>query len=258
MKKSFIVIFLLFSAVLLFGVKTTYAQEQDSLTQDIYAFDIPLPLKDTPEQILYRKGYIVSYNQEHKIPNWVAWHLTKEHTLGILKRPSNAWHEDTQVPKPRAVNNDYRNSGWTRGHLCPAGDCKWDSVVMYESFLFTNACPQHAKLNSGDWNEIEKACRTWAQKFGDIYIVSGPILFKQEHLTIGENNVTVPEAFFKVVVCLNGKPKGIGFICRNSEGNRTKDFYLNSISQIERITGITFFPNLPLEIKTDYSLSDWE
>ena len=37
----------------------------------------PAPLKNTPEQILYRKGYTVSYNKETKIPNWVAWELTR-------------------------------------------------------------------------------------------------------------------------------------------------------------------------------------
>ena len=55
----------------------------------------------------------------------------------------------------------------------------------------------------------------------------------------------MPEAFFKVVLCLNGKPKGIGFICRNTDGNHPKDSYVNSIDQVERITGIDFFPNLP-------------
>ena len=44
-------------------------------------------------------------------------------------------------------------------------------------------------------------------------------------------------------------PKGIGFICRNTDGNRTKDFYVNSIRQVERITGYKFFPNLNDSIK---------
>ena len=66
------------------------------------------------------------------------------------------------------------------------------------------------------------SCRRWAEKYGDIYIVCGPILFSQEHETIGPNKIVVPEAFFKVVLCLNGKPKGIGFICRNTDGDRRK------------------------------------
>ena len=115
---------------------------------------------------------------------------------------------------------------------------------MYESFLLTNVCPQHANLNSGVWNQIEISCRQWAAKYGDLYIVCGPIYFNQEHDTIGYNRVVVPEAFFKVVLCLNDKPKGIGFICRNTDGNKKKDLYVHSINQIERITGYTFFPHL--------------
>jgi endonuclease G len=223
---------------------------------------LPSSLDGTPEQILHKQNYGISYNKETKIPNWVAWHLTAEHTDGDVKRPNNAWHEDTLVSPPRATNNDYRNSGFSRGHLCPAGDNKWDKNAMYETFLFTNCCPQNPKLNSGDWNEIEILCRRWAQKFGSVYIVCGPVLFNQEHQTIGENNVVVPEAFFKVVACLDGNPKGISFICRNREGNRPKDFYINTIHETERITGITFFPNLTEDIantvKNSANLDDWK
>ena len=119
---------------------------------------------------------------------------------------------------------------------------------MYETFLFTNCCPQNANLNSGAWNQIEMACRRWAKKYGEVYIVCGPILFRQQHETIGPNHVVVPEAFFKVIVCLNGTPRGIGYICRNTDGERTKDSYVNTIEQIERITGISFFPNLSPEV----------
>lgn len=223
---------------------------------------LPLPLKNTPEQILYRKAYTVSYNKETKIPNWVAWHLTAEHTTGPNRRPGSAWHEDMDVPLPRANTFDYRESGWSRGHMCPAGDNKWDADAMYESFLMTNCCPQNRNLNSGDWNQIEMSCRRWAEKYGDIYIVCGPILFRQEHETIGINKIVVPEAFFKVVLCLNGKPKGIGFICRNTDGGRSKDFYVNSISQVERITGMTFFPNIPQanveSVKSKADLKEWD
>lgn len=230
------------------------------ITNEVYTY-IPLPLKNKSEQILFRKGYIVSYNKDWKIPNWVVWHLTKEHTLGVNSRSGNAWHEDIDVPYPRATILDYKGSGWSRGHMCPAGDNKWDSEAMYESFLFTNCCPQNANLNSGDWNQIEMICRRWAEKFGDIYIVCGPILFNQKHETIGSNKVVVPEAFFKVVLCMNGKPKGIGFIRRNTYTSKRSDFYVNSIKEIERITGITFFPLLPGDVseavKSKANLNDW-
>ena len=250
-------------AIVVFGIIITLgiqgaAKQQVSESR----IEIPLPLQNASEQILYRKGYTVSYNKENKIPNWVAWHLTAEHATGPYRRPGNAWHEDLQVPAPRATLADYKDCGWTRGHMCPAGDNKWDDVAMYDTFLFTNCCPQNGNLNSGDWNQIEMSCRRWAQKHGDIYIVCGPILFRQKHETIGPNKIVVPEAFFKVVLCLNGKPKGIGFIRRNTETTRRKDLYVNSIREVERITGMTFFPTLPKEIaesvKSQANLRDWD
>ena len=241
-----------------FGSKCVAQQ----LAENAVGIEIPLPLNDRSEQIFYRKGYTISYNKDFKIPNWVAWHLTANHTSGPISRPGNAWHEDIEVPEPRALPSDYKGSRWSRGHMCPAGDNKWDSDAMYESFLLTNCCPQNANLNSGDWNQIEMACRRWADKYGDIYIVCGPILYNKEHETIGSNKVVVPEAFFKVVLCLNGTPKGIGFIRKNTDTTKRNDLYINTIKEVERITGITFFPHLPSEVseavKSKADLKDWD
>lgn len=207
--------------------------------------DIPTPLNDRSEQLLIRKAYVASYNSDTRQPNWVAWKLTAEHTDGTVKRPGTAWHDDPEVPEPRARHSDYRGSGWDRGHMCPAGDNRWDSTAMYESFLLTNACPQDQSLNSGMWNQIEQSCRQWAKSYGTIYIVCGPIFTRQQHDTIGKCRIPVPEAFFKVVADLGSNPpKGIAFICRNNGGGDKKDQYTNTINEVERITGIHFFPNL--------------
>ena len=72
-----------------------------------------------------------------------------------------------------------------------------------------------------------------------------------EHETIGNNDVYVPEAFFKVVLCLNGKPKGMGIVVKNNSGTKKRDLYYNSIDQVERITGMDFFPILPDEIENE-------
>lgn len=209
---------------------------------------MPAALKDRPEMILKRKSYVVSYNKETLQPNWVAWHLTAAHADGPTER-SNGFREDKEVPEPRATLEDYKKSGWSRGHMCPAGDNKWDEQAMKETFLLTNICPQNSKLNSGLWNSLEMDCRQWAKEYGDIYIVCGPVFTKKEHETIGKNKVVVPEAFFKVVLCMNGKPKAFGVIVKNTEGNKKKDLYYNSVNQVERITGIDFFTALPDDIE---------
>ena len=212
---------------------------------------LPAPLKSTPEKILVRRGYTVSYNLEHNLPNWVAWELTPEKLVERESR-TDKFLPDPDLPADKAVTtDDYKRSGWDRGHMCPAADNRWHWRAMQESFFMTNICPQLHNLNLGDWKELEDACRDWAQKEGKIYIVCGPILYRQKHQTIGhEHRITVPEAFFKVVLCPSSTPpRAIGFIYKNTAGNHPLDSYVNSVDQVERITGIDFFPALPDEVE---------
>ena len=211
--------------------------------------EVPGKLNDRPEQILKRVAYTASYNSDLRIPNWVAWQLTGAHAEGKNKRAGVKFQEDMDVPLPRAVDFDYVRSGYDRGHLCPSADNRWDATAQEQSFLLTNVCPQDHNLNVGDWHELENLCRKWAKTYGSIYIVAGPVLLKGKHKTIGKNKVTVPEAFFKVVLCMEGEPKAIGFIYRNESGNRPKSYYVNTIDDVERITGIDFFPALPDDVE---------
>jgi len=248
-------------------VSQNVATEADSATAvDASVLDslcVVVTPDSLPSVLLQRVGYTVSYNPAMRIPNWVAWHLTDSHTGGKVKRSGITFHADEDVPEPRVDTYDYMRSGFDRGHMCPAGDNRWSQLAMEQSFLMTNVCPQNPALNSGLWNTIEVQCREWAKRYGDVYIVCGPIYFNQKHKTIGKNKVQVPEAFFKVVLCMDGEPKAIGFICRNvsAKGHKKTD-YVNSVDEVERITGINFFPKLPDDIEqrveryADYS--EWK
>lgn len=242
-----------------YGTSEGTPKTSDSYSQK--GLEIPAPLTGVKEQVLTRTAYTVSYNNDTRLPNWVAWHLTSEHTSGPYSREGKQFEEDTQAKGPRADNWDYYNSGYDRGHMCPAADNKWSDRAMTESFLYTNACPQVHSLNAGDWQEMETQCRKWAQRYGDIYIVCGPILYNTSHKTIGSNKVVVPEAFFKVVLCTNGEPKAIGFIYKNNDSNRPMGDYVNTVDEVERITGIDFFPSLPDDIENKIeatcSLANW-
>lgn len=236
-------------------------------------YEIPAPLKDRPEQILHRKGYTTSYNSETRNPNWVAWHLTKDHTYGSYQRSQEVFAEDEAVRSPRATDNDYYNSRYDRGHMCPAGDNKWDRQAMTESFLFTNVCPQNHGLNKYEWNDLEILCRDWARQYGAIDIVCGPLYSSKgerfrvgdsapsQQKTIGRNKVWVPDAFFKVVLCRKGTPKAIGFVYRNEGVKQTQAEALRSVDEIEALTGIDFFPALDdaieNRIEAKASLVDW-
>ena len=239
----------------------------------VVMYEMPAPLKDRPEQILKRKGYTVSYNSETKNPNWVAWHLTKSHTYGSFQRREEVFSEDESVKAPRATNNDYYNSRYDRGHMCPAGDNKWDKEAMTQSFLFTNICPQNHGLNKYEWNDLEIQCRDWAREYGAVDIVCGPLYSSKggrykvgsshepQQKTIGRNKVWVPDAFFKVVLCRQGRPKAIGFVYRNEGVKQLKTEAVRTVDEVEALTGIDFFPALDDDmenrIEASANLSDW-
>ena len=220
-------------------------------------------IADTEGEImLVRVGYTTSYNPKTKQPNWVGWRLTADHVDGEFLRKGIKFHEDEDVPEPRAKDEDYRGSGYDRGHMCPSGDNKWSQQAQEQSFLFTNICPQNHGLNAGDWNEMEQQCRKWAVEEGELYIVSGPIFYgSARHKSIGKNKIPVPEAFFKVVLSMKGTPKAIGFIYKNQAGNRPKGDYVNTVDEVERITGIDFFPSLPDDVENNVeakaNIDDW-
>ena len=249
------------------------AEGQGQKAKTIVMYEQPAPLRDRQEQILHRRGYTVSYNSETKNPNWVAWHLTKSHTYGSFQRNHEVFAEDTDVKVPRATDRDYYNSRYDRGHMCPAGDNKWDGQAMTESFLFTNVCPQNHGLNKYEWNDLEILCRDWAREYGAVDIVCGPIYSsgaerfsvgksgQGTQKTIGRNKVWVPDAFFKVVLCRKGKPKAIGFIYRNEGVKQLMTEAVHSVDEIEAMTGIDFFPALDDEtedrVEASASLSAW-
>ena len=254
--------------------ESSEAQADRQRAKTVMMYEMPAPLKDRPEQILRRKGYTVSYNSETRNPNWVAWHLTKSHTYGSFQRHQEVFTEDTDVKAPRATDSDYYNSRYDRGHMCPAGDNKWDKQAMMESFLFTNVCPQNHGLNKYEWNHLEIVCRDWAKTYGAVDIVCGPIYSSKAdryrvgkssqnaQKTIGRNKVWVPDAFFKVVLCRQGRPKAIGFIYRNEGVKQLVEEAVCTVDKVEELTGIDFFPALDdkieREVESDVSLSDWD
>ena len=219
-------------------------QQQKTDKKRPKGMEIPAEIKGRPEQLLLRDGYITSYNKDWKIANWVAWRLTKAHTYGDNLRDDMEFHEDTEVPYPRATDDDYYTSKYDRGHLCPSGDNKWDRRAQIQSFLFTNVCPQNHGLNKGDWNDLEMQCRDWARKYGEIYIVTGPVFENGVRNTIGNNKVAVPDALFKVVLCTKTYTRAIGFIVPNEGKHHDLKDYVVPVDEIEKKTGIDFFPNL--------------
>ncbi|MBO4498664.1 MAG: DNA/RNA non-specific endonuclease [Bacteroidaceae bacterium] len=201
--------------------------------------------------------YTVSFDVEHRIPRWVAYELTAEESRGNVQRNDKRFRRDGNVNYTQADDSDYRGSGWTRGHMAPAGDFKWSDEGMWETFYYTNCCPQSEILNNGDWEYLESKVRELARRYGRVWVVTGPIIGKNINGTIGKG-VVVPDGFFKAVLINDeGNYKAIAFTMDNDDlRHYLKDCTL-SINDLEEQSGIDFFPNLSDDIEEKVeSMSD--
>lgn len=206
--------------------------------------EIPLSLTKQKEQVIHHTGYTVSYNSDWRLPNWVGYELTRQEVQGTAKR-SNRFTTDPLVDGPMATNQDYTRSGYDKGHMAPAADMKWGNTVMKESFYFSNICPQHPELNRRRWKDLEDKIRDWSVADSAIVIICGPIVNKAPQ-TIGKNQVTIPQHFFKVILSpYSSSPKAIGFIFSNKRSVAPLQDYVVSVDSIENLTGLDFFASLP-------------
>lgn len=200
--------------------------------------------------IIEHEGYVVCYNDRLLIPDWVAWELTSDESYGRFPR-SQGFAADPEWRGMQADDSDYRGSGWTRGHMAPAGDMKWSEQSMRESFYLTNVCPQNAGLNDGSWKWVEEKCRDLARRYEKVWICCGPIV-NDGCKTVGSSGVAVPDAFFKVVLMETDEGyEGIGFVFRNSNERQMAEDCCMSVDEVERITGLDFFPALKDDVEDE-------
>ncbi|PHN08411.1 DNA/RNA non-specific endonuclease [Flavilitoribacter nigricans] len=221
-------------------------------------------LPSSTGQVIEYRDYVISYNEDHEQAEWVAYILTRENLEKPWNKRSDNFMPDSRVKTGSATPNDYRGSGYDRGHLVPAADMAYDAAAMEETFLMSNISPQSRNFNKGIWRELEELTRDWAKKFDELYVVTGPVLSQEPKGYIGENEVSVPTAYFKVLLDLaEPEQKGIGFIIPNQVSFEPLYDFVASIDQVEELTGIDFYPDLmPKELEQqlegNYNLDLWQ
>lgn len=223
---------------------------------------LELPEIESKDIIVEYMGFTVSYDAVNRIPEWVAYELTDEETTGAAEREGMRFDPDPDLEIRQAEFKDYSHSGWTRGHMAPAADFKWDHDAMAETFYMTNICPQNEENNKDSWNNLEIKVREWAKEYGKVYVVSGPIIGDNINGKIGRNKVTVPDAFFKAVLREDGNGwKSAAYIMENSAISQSLNDCIVSVNELEEITGLDFFHLLPDEveetIESERKYKDW-
>lgn len=205
-------------------------------------------------------GFTISFNKDNKTPNYVAWELLGEETSGDQQRTDNFW-TDVEI-EGCPTTKDYTRSGYDRGHMCPAADQKWSAQAMSDCFVMANICPQVHDLNAGAWNTLENKERQWAKRDSALMIIAGPLYDTSDTKTIGNANVRVPGAFFKVLLApYVDQPRGIAFVYPNMSSPGNMQDYAMSIDELEKILNYDFFPALPDDIENKvesvFSFKEW-
>lgn len=246
------------------GADNTSVSEVAAAGNAPQGLEIPKDMKKRAGQLLRHTGYTVSYSAAWGEPYWSAWVLTAGRTQGTTKRDNYGFAPDPLLPESEAVvTQDYSGSGYDRGHMCPAGDNKWNARAMEECFYLTNICPQVPNLNRGDWKELEDACRDWARAGYTLYIACGPLFTSASPKRIGkQHKIAVPDGFFKVILRRKGnRQQALGFLYKNGKQNMPMSAHATSVDEVESLTGFDFFSLLPdaeeKKLEASRSTSGW-
>ena len=231
--------------------------DQDGVVDIVLNKDFNYLPTSTTNQIVKHTYYTLSYNEKYEQAEWTAYELTPNH-IKRIKRTRPYFIYDKGVKTKSANYRNYKKSGYDKGHLVPAGDMRFSLDAYNDTFYTSNISPQNHQFNAGIWNRLEQKTRYWAGKYGNLYVVTGGVL-KEGLKTIGEENVAVPNQFYKIILDYNNsKPKAIAFLMNNKDSKSPLYKFTTSIDRIEKLTGIDFFPALPdeienaLESKSDY------
>ncbi len=227
-----------------------------------YIPDLELPAYDESEIVVTHPGFTLLYDEEHEQARWVAYHLTRDELYGSAKRQDN-FRADPSIPTGSAELADYRGSGYDRGHLIPAGDLTWSEEAMSASFFLSNMSPQEGAFNRGIWSQLEATVRNFADTEGAVYVVTGPVLTDGPYKTIGKNQVSVPNAYYKVILDYEEPVlKAIGFILPNEGSKADLKSFATTVREVEQVTGLDFFHRLPDTqeelLETTYDPDAWD
>jgi len=267
MLKSIFKIGSLFLGLLfLFSLKslneTNNAFYQSSHNQIHNADTLYYPGIESNERLIRHGAYQFVYDEDHEQAKWVFYKLTPSMINGPYER-RNDFREDPLVLSGTATNDDYRGSGYDRGHLMPAADMAWSAASMSESFFYSNMSPQAPSFNRGVWKRLENRVRKWALEYDSLYVITGPVLDSELNF-IGTNHISIPEYYFKVVLRFKNESKeSIGFLMPNEASKSELIEFAFSIDSIEQVSNIDFFKSLndstenQLEREVDTGIWTW-
>lgn len=239
------------AATALFGLLTfpVLAQQSVCLAQ-LHESTPPVLVNSSLAQKTKRLCYsefILLHSGVSRTPVWSADRLTADRIRAAdkLDRPgSSAFHAEKRLPKNvRSELEDYKSSGFDRGHMSPNGDMSTEDAQQ-ESFSLANMIPQHPCLNEVLWEGIESAVRTLTLAQGEVFVVTGPAFIGDDIESLDER-VMVPTHVFKAIYVPALRQAGAYW----APNDGSQQFEPVSIDRLQELTGINVFPKLDPRVR---------
>lgn len=223
------------------------AAEDSACTENYYQGDAPNFTNQAltrNTQALCFDGFTVMYSGITRTPLWSAEHLTRDRLARAetLDRQNN-FHEETQLAyDERATLEDYKGSGFDRGHMSPNGDMG-SRAQQFNSFSLANIVPQDRYNNQNPWRLLEEATRELVKQEGEAYVITGAAFRGNNLRKIG--NVLVPSEVYKVVYFPNRHAAGVYFSPNDASGQVN----VISLAELNAQIGLDLLPSLPDRVK---------
>jgi len=236
----------LYSAALLAFTACAQANTDFSACPQFFAKAKPPVVKTQPKQrALYFDAFAILHSGESKTAVYVAQKLNRASVADADEKRKDKFYEEARLPfAERAQLQDYKNSGWSRGHMAPAGDMPTERA-MAQSFSLANMVPQAAKHNGGVWaNSVEAATRKYAARAtGDVYVITGPVFSPSiaQSSGIGAGNVKLPTYLFKLVY---DEDRNRAWAHWHLNDDATRGSRPISYAELVQLTGVEFLPGV--------------
>jgi endonuclease G, mitochondrial len=226
-------------------------------------YGYPRAAKSPDTTLLVRKGFTLLHDNRRKGPLWVSFRLKKSYISSNAR--SGTFKADAELsPGSRAELDDYRSSGFDRGHMAASGDMRRSLDIQKESFYLSNILPQNPDLNQGIWADIESIHRSYATAYDDVTVVVGPVYDRRfadgppqpASGPIGANRVAIPTGFFRIVLRRTAKDKyealALELPNRSVSRETPLERFICSVDDVELHTGLNFFNALPASVQSKF------
>jgi DNA/RNA endonuclease G (NUC1) len=230
------------------------------------------------------RSYTVCFSAEHHCPVWVA---APRHSMYVGNSGRNdSYRADPDIPSDIQYNSKNTGGGCNKGHMLGSAERTSTKATNRDVFYYTNIAPQlSAGFNTGGggWNTLEdyvdtKVCADtlyevigcYFDKYTDAYgwtVTPSTISFG------GRNDVSKPTMFYYVLLrtkkgntgkslkdCSADEMMCVAFVRAHTnslKGQAVTARELMSVADLEKITGVTYFPNVPNAPKKTFKASDW-